>query len=674
MIQSRAFTNLLMVLIGLVAIFRLSSITYSYSHPDEVITIKVAQRVVQEGTLDTNWNDADLPADFKYPQYNFSAYNLFAAGLLALPGEALAISDQTALKLVRFGSGLLAVAVILLTVRLGGKLLDHTTGLVAGLIVALNPLLYQDSLYARPEAFVTLLVLAYLYTLWVSRLQGWRRIAVASVILGILVATKISMLALVPLLFLADGAGKNSGQLGVDLLAYVQACLAVFSRYIWVVPCAAALGFAIGAPYAIVNFDAYLNGFRYLSEQYTTGHWPHGLVDGSSWERMAYSLAYFFPTMGIALFAFSAGGAICLLKARNFRLFFAFAFFIFFFVWFSLYRTFFERNFSHVLPLLIIIASYGVTRLIGAQVPTAKSRLVAVAGITFALLLVPPLSTFCKLRFLELPGHYARKVATLRNHLEERYGTSVTQVGWAKDPAVVEKHFASDCGPRLVELTHAGDKVFVGAVHDFSQKNGYREVAQFESPYASASPSTLHTYFSASRVYLFKAEEAQACAPDKLQFTSLNRVGDLRTVVQTRPDPAWTIGGGYDLKLDPFNSEKYFASWSGSDAGTGVLTLTLQPQAEKFVVLPIVTGPVAKNQIIEVRDHDSGKLIFSTGAVQKTLTWKQLLLPIPQQSGLIDIVARDEGASWGEWLGVGMPRKYMPDQVPAGLALPVPAR
>src|ERR1700761_7795217 len=63
--------------IAVAAWVRYESMRGGYDHPDEVITVKVAEMVVGQHTLNTNWVNADLPPTFKYPQYNFSGYFLF---------------------------------------------------------------------------------------------------------------------------------------------------------------------------------------------------------------------------------------------------------------------------------------------------------------------------------------------------------------------------------------------------------------------------------------------------------------------------------------------------------------------------------------------------------------------------------------------------------------------
>ena len=75
---------------------------------------------------------------------------------------------------------------------------------ISDTLAALNPLLFEDSLFARPESFVTLLTLiaAWLMTRDQHPKSEIAGVSAVSFVVGLLIATKISMLALLPLPFL----------------------------------------------------------------------------------------------------------------------------------------------------------------------------------------------------------------------------------------------------------------------------------------------------------------------------------------------------------------------------------------------------------------------------------------------------------------------------------------
>ena len=71
---------------------------------------------------------------------------------------------------------------------------------------------------------------------------------------------------------------------------------------------------------------------------------------------------------------------------------------------------------------------------------------------------------------------------------------------------------ADFCGPRLIEFAFAGDRYMMQTIVSLKENYGYKEVGRFDSPYNSVSPSTLHTYFSPSRIFLFKDLDPNVCS------------------------------------------------------------------------------------------------------------------------------------------------------------------
>jgi hypothetical protein len=72
--------------------------------------------------------------------------------------------------------------------------------------------------------------------------------------------------------------------------------------------------------------------------------------------------------------------------------------------------------------------------------------------------------------------------------------------------------------------------------------------------------------------------------------------------------------------------------------------------------IPIVTGPVPTALSVSVLDHTTGVAIAQMNTppvLQKWVVWR-----IDMRSGnvrKIDLTAKDEGAGWGQWLGIGLP-------------------
>lgn len=146
----------------------------------------------------------------------------------------------------------------------------------------LNPLLYQDSLYARPETLLVCLILFLLFVVFNQKYSQIKRLWLAGFLLGLMVATKFSCILLFPIVFIISATNNtdhfqetnkkfqgrfNFKRMGIKSL--------YFSSFL-------SLGFALGAPFTILNFKDFIFGSRYLNNQYSTGHWPHGLPTGSN--------------------------------------------------------------------------------------------------------------------------------------------------------------------------------------------------------------------------------------------------------------------------------------------------------------------------------------------------------------------------------------------------------
>jgi hypothetical protein len=145
------------VLLGLILAItlglRLSTLWTTYDHPDEVIALGVTSGVLN-GTLDTNWAHHDV-GRFNYPSFNFSAYHLSLAAIDAVPSWFWG----TSIERLRLVSAAFFIVSIGLTWLLGSCLSNDEVGLIAAAFTALSPQLFQDSLYARPETWLTAIFL-----------------------------------------------------------------------------------------------------------------------------------------------------------------------------------------------------------------------------------------------------------------------------------------------------------------------------------------------------------------------------------------------------------------------------------------------------------------------------------------------------------------------------------
>jgi hypothetical protein len=518
-ISDKSITIILSFILGVAIVLRLSSLQFLYLHPDEIITLGTVERIINTGSLDTNWKLSPLPDMFRYPQYNFSSYILSSAFVLKLVHTLAASPAWENLAILRFYSTLLGILSIGLIFLVGRNLFNQKTGLYAACLAAFAPLLYQDSLYARPETFVTVLTLLYVYILSQGKIQPAIRIFAASFILGILIATKISLVALAPMIVLPltsdqsikeplnQELSKNPG-----ILLYLKESLVNAFKYAPIIVLGCLVGFIAGAPYAIPNFQDYIFGFSALKSQYTTGHWPHGLYDGSIIERLAYSINYFTSTLGYPLFIFSFWGAVIALRQKRFREVFIFIFILIFALRFSTYPVFFERNFSHLLPFFILFCAFAMDQLLeyfsllrreGSKDSIRTIFLLLLMG----LVLYPGLLTTGKIRFLEITARHTDRVEVARLSLENQYNTQAIQLDWPQNYEILTAKLGEEtCKPSLVQVPWPEDRYSIQVVEEFKEQDGYQEVGRVPSLFNRVPPSTLHTYFTPTMIFLYKEE------------------------------------------------------------------------------------------------------------------------------------------------------------------------
>lgn len=487
---------------------RFGSLQFGPDQMDEFIAVRVSQRMVAEGSLDTNWKLADLPGFFRYPQYNFSGYLLFSAGAVAASGSAA--TDLSALGALRWWSALLGMLVVAQTFALGRTLFGAVPGLIASAFAACALLLYQDSLYARPEPFVTVLALLYVQVLLAGGIPRRPRLAAAALLLGFLVGTKVSLAALAPLLLLAGrrtpGGASFLAWARQELVARLAPPLATLGLLLLF----AGLGFAIAAPHALLNPGDYLAGIRALVAQYAGGHWPHGLPEGSLAERLGYALRYFAATLGVPMLLAMALGVADCLRRRDWDALLVAAVAAVAACRFGTYATFFERNFSHLLPLGLAFAGAGLVAL--ARWLPARAlvqRLVLAAA--FAVALVPALRSTASLRFVELPGVHLAELRQARRAVEQGTGMTAKVLPPTEGYAALRRQLSA-CGPELVELAHMGDALSDGAVAALVQRDGFQVVGGVPSPFEHVPPSTLHTYFLPGKLFLARAADPARCA------------------------------------------------------------------------------------------------------------------------------------------------------------------
>lgn len=499
--RHRWLAPVLVVLVGL--ILRVAHVDKNYGHPDETITFEVVGHMRSSGDWDTNWAKAPkLESSFRYDQYNFSSYMygtfFFYRAAKWVPGlEAWRSRDQ-GFWVYRMFSALLATVVVAQAWWLALRLAGARAGLAAGALVAVVPLLVQDAHYIRPEAFVTVLTMA--AVLWSLPLATKRwanlRLLAASAALGLAIASKVSILALVwlPLVpVIVAGISERKWvfrRLGVSLgLGALGVCA----------------GFAMGAPGAVANPGAFLRGIEYLTAQYAGLHPPHSRFEGGIVAPVLGG--YFWSVLGASMIAAGLVGTVGLaVRKRWLEVALLAGPVVLFVVYFSTRTVFFERNLSHVVPLFCALTAVG---LIEAGHWLARRTGVKSGYLTaglLALVLYRPAELSSRLVWLEFSGRNAAAVAEVEDAIQAAHPGLKWHVEALLNPGPVTalaEHFSKGGGALLLREIDYHDEWCAQFGPLLTQQFKVKLLATVPSIFSDVPGCTLHAYNSwTSRYFL----------------------------------------------------------------------------------------------------------------------------------------------------------------------------
>jgi hypothetical protein len=463
-----------------------------YIYPDEPITREVVRHMLQSGDLDTNWAKADLEPHFRYDQYNFSSYLeatfVFRSVVNLLPGLEAWRSASAGLLVYRFFSVALGGLVVWQTLRLGLCAGGRTVALIAGVLAAVAVLLVQDAHYARPEAFETVLTLAVVTLCWPRKHLAVAAVLGAAFLVGVLAACKVTMLLLawLPLVPLLTAGAEPRPWLVLGVLP-----LLFFA------------GFVVGAPGAVAHPSLFLNGLHALTTQYAGVQGPHSHLSGAPVVDM--QARYFGATLGLPLLSSSVLGVIVLTRGRRWtELALLVAPVASFFVLFATQSVFYERNLSHVLPLLLVVAALGATDLAAWLARASGVPQAMIAALLAVLLAARSVTLTASLLATALSGRGSERSAQLEAELRARHpGVAWWEVRFMTPAALdaVAAHFRTGHAPLLVRVADYRDEPSARYLRLFTERFDARLVATDEGAFPDIPTSTLLTYHSPHESY-----------------------------------------------------------------------------------------------------------------------------------------------------------------------------
>lgn len=447
---------------------------------DEIIPIAVSKSMETRESLDPNWIHADLPEFLKYDQYNFYSYNILAHLVLSNAADSYG-NELVYLRTLNLIIQLISLALIVDAIR--RMKLGYNVMLFGALAVAFSPTMVFDSHIARPES---LLYLVTCIGIWVysANFGFWRNIIIFSVLLGFGSTIKITFpIVGIPLIFMFYK------KYDLDFKSMIAPGLVVLGVGI--------LSFVVFAPYALISFGAFLNGLEFLSNQYASGHPPHTAPDPFFLSYFLWIVRFFAEThLGILLLICFA---MFLPKShRNLIIVLALPFVLLVF-YFSTRVVFFERNFAHVLPLLIFASAVAFSDITNFLKHTLKLKNRNLVSALSMLVIVTPMAMVSMNVFQAVHT----ELDSRQRFLDQYPGFS--QIAQTHTLMLAK---APDCG-NLVITEFDNDRASI--YRQMMQDNGFAVVAHYRGPFEGMATSTLQPYLGHSlRVYSRACDQAPA--------------------------------------------------------------------------------------------------------------------------------------------------------------------
>ncbi|HEX6973637.1 MAG TPA: glycosyltransferase family 39 protein [Vicinamibacterales bacterium] len=342
---------------------------YSQTRPDE-------ETAVAHAVAAHHW---DLnPRFFHWPSLTFY---LFALGYAVVATVKRAVGLHAMLSFAEhivIGRVIVAMAgtlTVFVLYRIGRRMADETTGLVAALLLAVAILHVRDSHFAMTDVLMTCLVMLSLAALLVARdTRSLRWFAIAGLAGGLAASTKYSAVAVVAAMGMvqlqqfAGGARSWRPRAWTASAVFVLALMA---------------GFLAATPYAILDRHTFLADFRYDLTHLSTGHADVDL--GRGWLYHAtHSLPY---GAGLTIFGAAIPGLVVMLRRHTGHALVLVTFGAVFYAAFGGGLTVFFRYILPLIPLLCLAAAVAVrhaapvlARLTGASPAAAFVALLAVVA------------------------------------------------------------------------------------------------------------------------------------------------------------------------------------------------------------------------------------------------------------------------------------------------------
>jgi hypothetical protein len=369
---------------------------------------------------------------------------------------------------------------------------------------------------------------------------------------------------------------------------------------------------------------------------------------------------YFWQTLGAPFCLLCLAGMVFLVTRRQY---FQFALIvlpaIFYLVFFSLQRTFFERNLSHVVPLMAILSGIGLVSISD----TIRNRARAAAFVVLLLLtLLRPAQISAKLVFVAMPTGYDERTKDYEKVLFRTQGlpvaatTSLLAASYVQQVAELAVASQSDV---LVRIFDFHDAYTLKFLQDLKRCTNAREVGYVPSLFPQFSVNTILTYHAPAFRYIRLSPPAQLQI-NGFTFVAWRRVAEPLSPAAIRLG-SWIENGVYPAVRMPDVSDHFFGSYTkaAKDANRGAIQMgPFDVSGLTEIGIPIVTGPVPTGLSVSVFDHTTGLAIAQMNTppvLREWVVWRVALGPASLRQ--IDVAGKDDGGGRGQWLGIGLPER-----------------
>ncbi len=271
----RQINRFLLAIVILIAIgIRVWGINYDLPyiyHPDEPLYVNISQQIFKTGDLNPHF--FNYPSLFFYinsvayiPYYligKFAGIFSSRADVLSPVSLIMGVTKAqlpSAILLGRLITTIFGIGTVIITYLVGKRIANKEyVGILAALLVAVEPTVVSLSRFITPDIFVTFFAMAaFLAILLVYKSGNTQSYIMAGILIGLTASCKYNGVLIILPLFVAH------------FLRQGKLVLKGWGIYLALIACC--LAFIVTTPYALLDFSKFISDLRYEGLHYLSGH------------------------------------------------------------------------------------------------------------------------------------------------------------------------------------------------------------------------------------------------------------------------------------------------------------------------------------------------------------------------------------------------------------------